>query len=304
MQNNLNRREKRCIEELSLIDDFMFTEASIDEQTALLLMKLIIERATELKIGQLQIEPQKFVNGVDTDKHGIRMDVTIREVEEDGKTIQLFDVEPNNVIGVDLPRRSRYYQALIDVKLLDTGMKYDHLPDMWTIWLLPYDPFGQDYILYSVKNVVEENEDIKYNDGVRKLFLYTGGTKGGTEKLRNLLRYIESSIEANAVDDELKELHANVTRLKNRKEIGVKYMNMQEVMEYKIQEAVEEATREVTKEVTKEVTRAVTKEVGKETIKRMSRLTKMLLDSGRMEDLRKTTEDPEFLAEKLKEFSL
>lgn len=24
------------------------------------------------------------------------------------------------------------------------------------VWILPYDPFGKDYMLYSVKNVVEE----------------------------------------------------------------------------------------------------------------------------------------------------
>lgn len=40
-----------------------------------------------------------------------------------------------------------------------------------------YDPFGKDYMLYSVKNVVEEHPEIDYNDGVRKLFLYTGGKK-------------------------------------------------------------------------------------------------------------------------------
>ena len=40
--------------------------------------------------------------------------------------------------------------------MLEAGVDYDKLPDMWTIWILPYDPFGLNYRVYSVKNVVEE----------------------------------------------------------------------------------------------------------------------------------------------------
>lgn len=119
--------------------------------------------------------------------HGIRLDVSVREVEieeEKNNTIQLFDIEPNNVKNVHLPKRSRYYQALTDVKLLETGIDYDKMPDLWTIWILPYDPFGMDYRLYSVKNKIEEFPEIEYNDGMKKLFLYTDGMKGGKREDR------------------------------------------------------------------------------------------------------------------------
>lgn len=172
---------KKRIEELDLMDDFLFAEASIDPKAAPILMRLIIERAARLKVGKLIIEPQKTVNGVDTDCHGIRMDVTVREVTDtEGKTIQLFDVEPNNIKEVHLP----------------------------------YDPFGLDYMLYSVKNIVEESPEIEYNDGVRKLFLYTGGKKGGTKALQDLLAYIENSTEENAVDDDLRRITQDKEYLK------------------------------------------------------------------------------------------
>lgn len=188
--------ERKRIEELSLIDDFMFTEAAVDPEASQLLMGIIIKRATGLKVGQLKIENQKTVNGVDTDRHGIRLDVSVEEIEaEDGKIIQLFDIEPNNIQDVDLPKRSRYYQALTDVKVLESGVDYDQIPDLWMIWILPYDPFGMDYMMYSVKNRVEEFPEIEYNDGVRKLFLYTGGMKGGTKSLKDLLVYIQNSKE-------------------------------------------------------------------------------------------------------------
>lgn len=137
-------------------------------------------------------------------------------------------------------------------------------------------------MLYSVKNRVEEFPQIEYNDGVRKLFLYTDGRKGGNETLRNLLMYIKNSREENAVDEELKKLHSNIERLKNNKKIGVKYMQMQEVMKYKIEEAVEEVTQQVTQQVTKEVE------------ERMAKLTETLLEEERFEDLRHAMKDKEY----------
>lgn len=290
---------RKSINDLNLMDDFLFTEASADEQTSDILIRLIVERALGMKIGKLIIEPQKTVNGVDTDCHGIRMDLSIREIaEETEKTIRLFDIEPNNIESVHLPKRSRFYQALTDVKELETGVDYDKLPDMLTIWLLPYDPFGLDYMLYSVKNVVEEHPKIDYNDGVRKLFLYTGGRNGGTSALKNLLTYIQRSVEENAVDEELKMLHTSVKRLKSNRKVGVKYMNMQEVMQYQIRKAVEEeiaaavdvAVAEAREEAVAETTRKVTDAVEA----RMAKLTHFLLEQGRMEDLKRMSVDENF----------
>ena len=313
---------KRKIEELNLIEDFLFTEASIDEKTAPILMRLIIERSTGLKVGKIHIEPQKTVNGVDTDCHGIRMDVTIREIQisagenecKDGEeTMRLFDVEPNNVPDTNLPKRSRYYQALTDVKLLETGVDYDKLPDMITIWILPYDPFGMDCMLYSVKNVVEEYSQLEYNDGIRKIFLYTGGNKGGSPALKHLLTYLQESVAKNAVDEELQLLHNKIEHLKNRKEIGVKYMQMHEVIKYKVRDEVEaikpllkealreevvaEVRQEVAAEVRQEVAAEVRQEVAAEVVKlkqRMADLTKFLLNEGRYEDLHRMAEDQDF----------
>ena len=50
---------KRSIYELDLLDDFLFTEASMDKQTSDLLIRLIVERALGVKIGKLIIEAQK-----------------------------------------------------------------------------------------------------------------------------------------------------------------------------------------------------------------------------------------------------
>lgn len=166
---------------------------------------------------------------------------------------------------------------------------------LWTIWILPYDPFDMDYMLYSIKNRVEEFPEIEYNDGVRKLFLYTDGNKGGSVALKNLLMYIKNSREENAVDGELKKLHSNVERLKSNKRIGVKYMQMQEIIQYKVEEAVEAAVAEAVDKAVAEATKAATAEgraEGRvEGEYRMAELTKILLNNKCYDDLKQAVTD-------------
>lgn len=222
-------QNKKPIQELSLIDDFLFTEAMLNKETAELVTRLILERVLGINAKHLIIEPQKTINSIDTDRHGIRMDVSITEKadeKEDGDIIRVYDIEPNTRKSFSLPKRSRYYQAVTDIKLLDSGVDYDKLPELITIWILPYDPFGKKMMIYHVKNIVEEFPEMNYNDDIRKIFLYTDGESGGSDKLKKLLLYIKKSCFENVTDAKLKELHHGVEGIKNNSTIGVKYMQM------------------------------------------------------------------------------
>ncbi len=220
-------KTRKGIKDMDLMDDFLFGESMMNEETAIPMAKMIIERATGLKVRNLEITCQKMVNGLDTDYHGIRLDVSASEIdirEKNAETVRVYDIEPNNGSMKELPRRDRYYQSLIDVRLLEAGTDYYKLPELWSIWILPNDPFGGNRMLYTVKNVVEEMPEIEYNDGIKKIFLYTDGEIGGSRALKNLLRYIRDTCVENAVDSDLQTLHSGIERLKNSREIGVRYM--------------------------------------------------------------------------------
>ena len=241
------KHHRKSIHELSLIDDFLFTEAMSHKETAELVTRLILDRALGIKAENLIIEPQKPVNGIDTDRHGIRMDVSITETadkEDTGSIIRVYDIEPNNIETINLPKRSRYYQALTDVKLLSTGVDYDHLPELITIWILPYDPFGKNNMIYFVKNIVEGFDDLYYNDGVRKVFLYTDGLFGGSKELKQLLTYIKNSSTDNAADRQLEQLHSGVEWLRQSSKIGVRYMQMWEIVEHEKKQSRQEGMEE------------------------------------------------------------
>ncbi len=128
---------------------------------------------------------------------------------------------------------------MIDSKLLAKGSDFQ-MPKLISIWILPYDPFGDDRMVYTVKNVVVENTNLDYNDGVLKLFLYTKGSKGGSKELKTLLKYMEDTSEANAIDEDLAEIQKHVTDVKSIKEVGIRYMTMQEMIDYEKRDSFNE----------------------------------------------------------------
>ena len=267
-QNIRLMKHKKSVMEMDLIDDFLFGESLMNPETADLMTKIIIERATGLKVKKLLIDCQKTIHGFDTEYHGIRLDLSASEIdirEENAEIVRIYDIEPDNTQTGNLPKRNRYYQSLMDVKLLETSVDYDRLPELWSIWILSHDPFGGNRMIYTVKNVVEEMPQIAYNDGVRKIFLYTDGELGGNAELQNLLRYIRHTSRHNAVDPELKKLHTGIVRLKNSRKIGVRYMMelQREIEKWKrlIDEAKKEAEEQVSDRITEEVTERVTEEV-------------------------------------------
>ena len=85
-----------------------------------------------------------------------------------------------------------------------------------------------------------ENNQIVYNDGATKIFLYTQGAVGGSEELKNLLRFMESSVRDNAVDDELLEVMDIVDIIKSNPEERKRYMGLMGVIEYERRDAYEE----------------------------------------------------------------
>ena len=92
-------------------------------------------------------------------------------------------------------------------------------------------------MVYTVKNIVTENNQLVYNDGVTKIFLYTKGTKGGSKELKELLTFLENPIYDNAMDEELLQILNIVDSIKgNSKERG-RYMGLMGYLDYEIRDA-------------------------------------------------------------------
>ena len=197
-----------------------------------MIARIIIKRVLGWYVNDdIQVEVEKQYKGITIGKKGIRLDLQVKE-KENKKVIRFYDIEPNQYKEEHLPKRSRYYLSLTDAKLLGTSEKYKELPEYFSVWILPYDPFGDNRMVYTVKNSVVENHELVYNDSVTRIFLYTDGEIGGNHELQSLLNYIKMTQESNAVDEELKEIQSVVSDIKNNEKVGELYMTLEEMVEY------------------------------------------------------------------------
>lgn len=219
----------RQLEELNLVDDFLVNSLTSHQVYGEPAARCILECILGRKIGKLKIIPQRFVQGEDTDKHGIRMDVYLDE--EDG---ELFDLEPDNNSGKEdvaaLPKRARFYHAKLDAGSFKSGEEYGVLRNVFVIFITTYDPFGAARMVYTIKNGCMEMLELPYEDGARTIFLYTKGTEGNPpEDLRELLYYMEHTSEENAKTEDLQRLHEMVTAVKRDRKVGLTYMKSFEI---------------------------------------------------------------------------
>ncbi len=101
------------------------------------LCKELLQRILpDLEIDHIEYpELQKAIKP-DVDAKSIRLDVYIRD---DKGTI--YDIEMQVTDTKELPKRSRYYQSVIDLQLIDKGQHYKLLKPSYIIFICPFDVF-------------------------------------------------------------------------------------------------------------------------------------------------------------------
>ena len=88
----------------------------------------------DLEIDHIEYpEPQKSINP-DLDAKGIRLDIYVR-----GSGGAAYVVEMQMADTKELPKRSRYYQSVTDLQLLDKGIHYKKLAPIYTIFICLFD---------------------------------------------------------------------------------------------------------------------------------------------------------------------
>lgn len=173
-------------------------------------------------------------------------------VEDDQRRI--FDVEMQKRNEGNIPKRMRFYQALLDAPLLKSGEKsFDRLNQTYIIVICGFDLYGFGNYRYTFDNRCRELPDLSMGDACIKIVLNTKG-KNASEVDRNLvdfLHYIEQSEEKCIPEDcdkRLRHLHEKVKGIKSNKQMGVTYMKMEErdrlIREEGVKKGIEEGIKE------------------------------------------------------------
>ena len=223
-------------EELDLIDDFLANAVADDAEVGEDFCRTLVQALLQQEVGKINVSVQRVIQGNTPEQRGIRLDIEIVEEDENIHGVykkNIFNIEPQKRKDINLIKHNRFYQAKIDSRNLKSGDKdFIALPNLFVITITNYDPFGYDYMLYTIHNICEEVPQLKYEDGLRFLYFNTKGIKGGSEAIKNLLNYIQNSKEENVTDEATKKLHNCVSKVKVLPEVREEYMMWEEKLFY------------------------------------------------------------------------
>ena len=221
----MQAKESKTLQELNLTDDFLFDVATEELENC----KTIIELTTGLRLKSLKWKSgQKVIHNL-PGKRGVRLDFIAES--EDGR---IFDVEMQNRNEGNIPKRTRFYQALIDAPILKSGERgFDKMNPLYIIIICNYDPYGKKKYCYTFDNQCKEVPGLRLGDEVTKLLL---STKGENEEevpkeLVDFLHYVTESNEnglPDECDERLKRLHESIREIKASADMEVEYMKMEE----------------------------------------------------------------------------
>ena len=322
--------QRRKLEELNLLDDFLFNAMLAYPDTGEAFIRKLLETLFDRKFPHLKIRAQESFAGSNTDLRGARLDVYIEEdgsVQINGDEIPtVYDVEPDhNHKSAEIkafPTRARFYHAMIDRRSLKAGEHFGKMKKVYVIFICDYDPFGYDRVLYTIKNRCLEEPTMPYEDDAETWVLYTRGKKGNiSESLRQLLSYMENTNQNNAINEDLRDIQQMVDQVKRDGEVSLRYMKWfehdQMMYEQGRKEEQENTERErkiaeqERKNAEQEKKRAEAAEqfakAAKQEVKiaeQEKKLTKYLLSDQRLEDLQRALDDAAFRDQLLQEYGI
>lgn len=214
-------------EELSFTDDYMFCMILTSN---LKLCKELLELILNLEIKEVKIaEPQKSVN-ITYDGKGVRFDVYVNDAKN-----TIYDIEMQTTRQKDLPKRTRYYQGMIDLNLIQKGTKYSELKKSYVIFICLEDVFGQNLPVYTFNYMCEQNHSIKLGDDATKVIINASGSRDGLSE--DMSSFLDFLLRKDATSKFTQELKSAVNDAIANKKWEVDYMTYA----MKIQEEREDA---------------------------------------------------------------
>lgn len=213
--------KRKDFSELTIADDFIFGIVMREEKYC----KTFLEIVLNIKIKKLVYSENQKTIDIKKDAKSIRLDVY---VDDDEGTVYNIEMQRSNESNI--PKRSRYYQGMIDLNLIDKGVKYKNLPKSFVIFVCTFDYYERGWYVYKFENRCVDDINLTFGDGTTKVVLNSKGVyqQGILEKVKNLLLYIDSG---KVSDDYTIELENKVKEVKKSEKWRREYMALNIALE-------------------------------------------------------------------------
>ena len=225
-------------EELGICNDFLFGKVMQNPELCKELLKRILP---ELEIERIEYpELQKTIK-FDADAKSVRLDVYVRDEKQ-----TIYDIEMQVTDTKELAKRTRFYQSMIDLQMIDRGESYKQLKPSYIIFICPFDMFDKGRHLYTFQNICKEDHKILLKDEATKIFLNAHGYMDDVSKeLKAFLDYVAGK---STEDTFVKKLELAVKEAKRNREWRYEYMTLlmrdQENIEQGIKQGMEQGLKQ------------------------------------------------------------
>ena len=186
------------------------------------LCRQLLELLLHIKIDRLEV-PQAEKSLKETiDSKSVRFDVYTKGDN------RIFDIEIQTTNKGNLPKRSRYYQSIIDMSNLNAGIEYDELKDTYIIFICLHDLFHKGLPVYTFENICLEDTETKLNDRAFKVFFNASNyDKLANEEEKSFFKFLRGE---GAETDFTKNLKDKLSLAKKNAEWRMQYMTWEQTI--------------------------------------------------------------------------
>ncbi|WP_287386038.1 Rpn family recombination-promoting nuclease/putative transposase [Lachnospira sp.] len=185
--------------DLTLTDDFMFSKVMRKKDICKEFLELILDK----KIEKIEyIEAEKTLN-IDYDKRGVRLDVYL----QDETTVYNIEMQTSNFANI--PKRSRFYQSVMDVSSLGKAQDFDDLKESYVIFVCTKDLFGYNEPIYDFVTY-DKKHGIIYGDEAHTVIVNANAEISNETKMGKFINYLKhnevSDDFTSSIDDTINEI--------------------------------------------------------------------------------------------------
>ena len=208
---------------LTIQSDFIFKKVMSRKR----ICKHLLEELLQIEIADINyIEAEKTIDP-DYSSRGIRLDIIVADDKNTHYNLEMQVKNKKNpqTKAFVLPKRSRYYQALLDIDLLQAGQPYDLLPPTFIIFICIFDFFEKGNYVYTFKKRCLEDLELEFPDEATTMILNTKGTHGDISKdIKSFYDYVNNHI---VTTDFTKQIDDEISYLKLDTKVRREFMLME-----------------------------------------------------------------------------
>ncbi len=210
-------------DDLTIQNDFLFKKVMRNKR----ICKHLLEEILQTKIADISYPEIEKTLDVYYDSRGIRLDVF---ADDDNHTRYNLEMQVKNVINPQshqfvLPKRTRYYQAMLDVDSLQKGQNFDSLPPTYIIFICLFDFFSKGNYIYTFKKRCLENLELEFPDETTTLILNTTGNHGDiTNDIKSFFDYINQHTVTSTFTQQIEK---EIIHIKSDQKARLEYMSLE-----------------------------------------------------------------------------